>query len=125
MARAKTMELDAALPSWVAAEQSLEVIAGSSTELDAEYMTVAYLAAALAKDYLAAERKLRVSTEVATPPGVTIQQQQHAPGVETLGDDGEPPESSRGTYLFVDPYEAQRAYPLHKQPWGGGSAAGR
>ena len=29
--RGKTMEPDAALPSWVAMEQSLEVIAGSST----------------------------------------------------------------------------------------------
>ena len=55
----------------MAAEQSLEVIAGSSTEQDAEYATAEYLAAALEEDYLAAERALRVSTEAATPPGLT------------------------------------------------------
>ena len=71
VARAKMMELDVALASWVAAEQSLEVIAGSSTERDAEYATAEYLAAALGEDYLAAERALRVSTEAATPPDVT------------------------------------------------------
>ena len=56
-------------------------------------MTAEYLAAALGEDYLAAERALRVSTEAAAPPGVTMQQQHHTPGVETLGDTGEPPES--------------------------------
>ena len=54
-------------------------------------MTAEYLAADLEEDYLAAERALRVSVEAATPRGVTMQQ--HAPGLETLGDDGEPPES--------------------------------
>ena len=43
--RAKTMELDAALASWVAEEHSLEAIAGSSTEQDADYMTSEVLAA--------------------------------------------------------------------------------
>ena len=56
-------------------------------------MTAEYLAAALGEDYLAAERALRVSTEAAAPPGVTMHQQHHTPGVETLGDTGEPPES--------------------------------
>ena len=63
------------------AEQSLEVIAESSIEQDAEYMTAECLAAALADDYLAAKRKMRVSTEAAAPPDVMMQQ--HAPEVET------------------------------------------
>ena len=97
--RAKTTERD------VAAERSLEVFSEASTERDAEYTTAEYLAAALADDYLAAARALGVSTEAATRPGVmsagevgatkrpAVKQQEHAPWVETLGDDGEPPES--------------------------------
>ena len=61
VARAKAMDRDAALASWVAAERSLEVLAGASTDRDAEHMTAEYLAVALAEDYLAAERALRVS----------------------------------------------------------------
>ena len=53
-------------------------------------MTAEVEAVALGNDYLAAERALRVFTEAVTPSCV-MQQQQHTPGVETLGDDGEPP----------------------------------
>lgn len=56
-------------------------------------MTAEVEAVALGNDYLAAERALRVFTEAVTPSCVMQQQQQqqHTPGVETLGDDGEPP----------------------------------
>ena len=67
-------------------------MAGLSTEQDPEYATEQYLEAALGDDYLEAERALRVFTEAATPSGV-LAQHQHTPGVETLGDDGELPES--------------------------------
>ena len=65
VAAAKTMEQDAALASCVAAERSLEVLAESSTEQNAEYPTAEYLTAGLAEDYLAAERARGVSTEAA------------------------------------------------------------
>ena len=61
MVRSKTMELDAAFPSWVAAERALEVLADASAERDAKYTTAEYLAAALAEDYLTAERALRTA----------------------------------------------------------------
>ena len=86
----KTMELNSDLASWVAAEQSLEVMAGSSAERDAEYMTAEVLTVVFGDAYLAAARTLGGFIEAATPPGVTMQQ--HALRVETLGD-GEPPES--------------------------------
>ena len=60
-----------ALTAWVVAERSLELLPEGSTERDAEDTAAEYLAAALAEDYLAAERALRVSTQVATQPDVT------------------------------------------------------
>ena len=60
-----------ALVSWVATERCLEVLAEASSERGAEFTTAEYLAAALADDYLAAERALRVSSEATTQPDVT------------------------------------------------------
>ncbi len=85
VAGTRTMELDAALASWEAVERSLESIAGSSTERDAEYMvvymTAEVLSVAFGNDYLAAARALGVLMEAATPPSVTMKQ--HVLGVET------------------------------------------
>ena len=63
------MERDAALASEVAAERSLEVFAELTTERDSEYTTAKRLAAALAEDYLAAERALRMATEAGVREG--------------------------------------------------------
>ena len=56
--KAKTMELDAGLASWVTVEQLL--MTGSSDERDAEYMIAEGFAAAAGDDHLAADRALRV-----------------------------------------------------------------
>ena len=76
--RTKTTELDAALIAWVTAERSQEVLAEASTERDAEYTGAEVLAAASAEDYLAAEKALRVSTQVATQPDVTSAEEMEA-----------------------------------------------
>ena len=59
---------------------------------------------------MAAERALRVSAEVANPPGVTMQQQ-HTDGVETLGDDSEPPESELAATVVVQAEQQQEPSP--------------
>ena len=68
------MELDAALLPWVAAEQSLEFMVGSSTERDVENMTAKVLTAVGGDFFFAADRAEKVFVEAATPPGATMQQ---------------------------------------------------
>ena len=59
---------------------------------------------------MAAESTLGVSTEAGTLPGVAMQQQ-HTPGVETLGDDGEPLESKLAVSGVVQAEQHQKRSP--------------
>ena len=74
----------------MAAEGSLELLGEASTERDAEYTAAGKFGATLAEHYLAAERALRVSTQIVTQSDVRSAEEVEATKSSALGQKQQP-----------------------------------